>query len=197
MSASLRPPGSPPSRMTVSEFLDWPEDPTGARWQLVDGEPTLMAPASDVHGTIQSALAILLGNHLRQARPGCRVVTNPGIRPRVRRDYNVRIPDLAVTCVRARPGTHLMPDPILAIEILSISNQAETWSNVWTYCTITTLREILVVRSTEMAAEILRRNADDSWPERFEPLGALIELQSIGASFPLVDAYEGIDIADA
>ncbi len=36
-------------RMTVAEFLDWDSgDRTGRRWQLVDGEPQAMAPASEI-----------------------------------------------------------------------------------------------------------------------------------------------------
>ena len=48
-----------PSRhMTVAEFLDWdPGDGTGERWLLRDGEPEMMSPASDRHGTIQAHLA--------------------------------------------------------------------------------------------------------------------------------------------
>lgn len=54
-----------PTRMTVGEFLVWDaDDVTGRRWQLIDGEPVLMAPAADVHGSIQAELARLLGNHL-------------------------------------------------------------------------------------------------------------------------------------
>ncbi len=195
MSASQKAP-QPPSRMTVHEFLEWPDDPTGALWQLVDGEPTMMAPASDMHNTIQGNLGTLLDIHLQQARPGCRVVPAAGIRPYVRRDYNVRIPDLAVTCTPARRGVHLTPDPILAVEILSISNHAETWSNVWTYCTIPSLQEILVVRSTEVAAELLRRDPDGSWPERFAPIGKTIELHSIGASFALAASYRNVAFDD-
>ena len=191
MSASLRMP-QPPSRMTVSEFLDWPEDPTGALWQLVDGELTMMAPASDAHNTIAGNLGIILGVHLQRTRPGCRVVPAAGIRPYVRRDHNVRIPDLAVTCTPARRGVHLTPDPILAVEILSISNHAETWSNVWTYCTIPSLQEILVVRSAEIAAELLCRNADGSWPERFAPVAETVDLHSLGASFPLAALYRNV-----
>lgn len=42
-----------PTRMTVDEFLVWDaDDVTGRRWQLIDGEPVLMAPAADVHGSI-------------------------------------------------------------------------------------------------------------------------------------------------
>jgi Uma2 family endonuclease len=45
MSTALK---TPWHRMTVAEFLDWDSgDRTGALWQLRDGEPEMMAPASD------------------------------------------------------------------------------------------------------------------------------------------------------
>ncbi len=185
MSASLK----PPARMTVAEFLDWPDDPTGAVWQLVDGEPVMMAPSSDIHGTIQTNLASLLRVHLRATRPGCRVVTGAGIRPSVRPDHNVRIPDLIVTCEPARPGVHLTPRPVLLVEILSPSNQAHTWSNVWTYTTIPTVQEILVLQSTDVAGELLRRTASGTWPERFARVGPTLDLASVGAVFPLAEVY--------
>jgi len=51
--------------MTVAEFLEWePDDRSGALWQLLDGEPEMMAPASDRHGSIQSRLGQLIGVHL-------------------------------------------------------------------------------------------------------------------------------------
>jgi Uma2 family endonuclease len=50
--------------MTVAEFLAWPGDDTGARFELVDGELRAMAPASGTHGTLQSNFVRLLGNHL-------------------------------------------------------------------------------------------------------------------------------------
>lgn len=35
----------PPRRMTVAEFLDWADaEPSGAVWQLRDGEPEMMPP---------------------------------------------------------------------------------------------------------------------------------------------------------
>jgi Uma2 family endonuclease len=51
--------------MTVAEFLGWePDDGAGALWQLRDGEPEMMAPASDRHASIQARLAQLIGMHL-------------------------------------------------------------------------------------------------------------------------------------
>src|SRR5947209_5520210 len=86
------------SRMTVAEFLDWIGDAEKAKYELVDGKPCARAPASDAHGTIQINIGSLLRAHLRAHRPGCRVVGEPGVVPRVNAANNMRIPDLAVTC---------------------------------------------------------------------------------------------------
>jgi Uma2 family endonuclease len=93
-----------------------------------------------------------------------RLLSQPGIVPRVRANRNFRIPDLAVTC--APPALGLMvPDPILLIEMLSPGNEAQTRANIWAYTTIPTVREIVAVHSTRIEAEFLCRGADQSWPE--------------------------------
>lgn len=64
-----------PGPMTVGEFLDW-DGGKNRRWELRDGVPAAMAPASDDHGAIQAELARLIGNHFT-TRPGaCRVIAN-------------------------------------------------------------------------------------------------------------------------
>ncbi len=55
-----------PSRLTVGEFLDWPGDGSGRKFELVDGAPQAMAPASISHGTIQATLARLSGKSPRR-----------------------------------------------------------------------------------------------------------------------------------
>jgi hypothetical protein len=42
-----------------------------------------MAPASTVHGFLQNELGRLIGTHLRDKAPGCEVVANPGVIPRL------------------------------------------------------------------------------------------------------------------
>src|SRR5580658_7715307 len=100
-----------PSRMSVAEFLDWPGDGTGAAHELVDGEIRAMAPASIAHGVIQANIAALLQNHLTGT--GCKVVTAPGVIPRVRSAANMRVPDLAVNCTADEAGQRALPEPIL------------------------------------------------------------------------------------
>lgn len=179
------------SRMTVEEFLDWPGDGTARTHQLVDGEPQAMAPASITYGIIQANIAGVLGNHLRGS--GCHVVIAPGVVPRVRSEANMRVPDLAVTCKADEAGIHAMAEPIVLIEILSPSNEPETRANVWTYTTIPSVREILLVRSTHIAAELIRREPDGSWPANFVPIAkeAPLVLDSLDFSCPLAALYEG------
>jgi Uma2 family endonuclease len=180
-----------PTRMTVDEFLVWDsDDATGRRWQLIDGEPVLMAPAADVHGSIQAELARLLGNHLLAVGSPCRVVDAPGIIPRIRANENFRVPDLGVTCAPPS-GEVMVPEPILLIEILSPSDEAKTRSNIWAYTTMPSVQEILAVRSTRMEVELLRRGTDRNWPDSHAIVRPpdLLELTSIGFQTPVADLY--------
>jgi Uma2 family endonuclease len=181
-----------PSRhMTVAEFLDWDAgDRTGALWQLRDGEPEMMAPASDAHGSIQSELTYLLTAHLRARGSQCRVVVAPGVIPRVRSAENCLIPDIGITC-SPPTGARMLPEPVALVEILSPSNEAETRANIWAYTTIPSVAEIVILRSTAVAAEILKRRPDGSWPEQSESVGGdgELRLDSIGFAAPLQSAY--------
>ena len=184
------------ARMTVDEFLSWdPKDRSGRLWQLIDGEPVAMAPGSDMHGSIQSEISGLLRDHLLRKGSPCRVVTTPGIVPRIGANRNYRSPDLGVTC--APPSRELMiPDPVLLIEILSPSNEAETRANIWAYTTIPSVREILAVRSTRMEAELLRRRDDGSWPEEPELIGPGANLSLVSVDFvtPLAAFYRTTEL---
>jgi Uma2 family endonuclease len=186
-----------PELMSLVEFLVW-DAPDGGRWQLVDGEPRAMAPASDVHGTMHTEIGRLIGNHLAAAGQRCRAVANPGVRIGIRSDSNCRIPDLGVTCAPSVPGAIVMPEPLVLIEILSPSNPAETWINVWAYLTIPTVHEVLVVRSDVVGAQLLRRNPDGSWPQVPHVIETGdVTLDSIGFRTPLTALYTGTWLADA
>ena len=157
-----------PVRMTVDEFLDW-DSGDGLTWQLVDGEPQAMAPAKISHAALQGELARLIGNYLAEKGSPCSVLVTPGVIPHLQSSHNVRVPDLAVRCTEPQIEEATVENPVLIIEILSPSNQAEPWANVW---------------------YILRRRTDGTWPEEPEEIthGNLI-LESIGFRVPLADIY--------
>jgi len=179
-----------PAAMTAAEFLDWnPQD--SDRWELVDGTPQAMAPASPRHGAIQNETGRLIANHLAEARPACRVIIEPGVQPRVRANLNVRVPDLAVTCAEWDPDERLLHKPLLVVEILSPSNRADTWANVWSYVTIPSVLEILVLHTADIRADLLRRQEDGAWPDNPVTLtaGDAVTLPSIDFTAPLTAFY--------
>ena len=149
-----------------------------------------MAPASLTHGLLQAELAHLLLQHLRAVGSLCRVVVAPGVVPRVESQHNERVPDLAVTC-STQPDGRTMVDPVLLVEIVSPSNEADTRRNVWAYSTIPSVREILLLSSTSIAGELLRRDADGDWPVDPERLveDGLLRLDTLGFVAAMRDLY--------
>jgi Uma2 family endonuclease len=91
----------------------------------------------------------------------------------------------------------MLPDPLILIEILSPSNETETWANVWTYLTIPTVMEVLIANSTRVEAELLRRNPDGTWPEVPLQIGRAdaLSLDSIDFTVPLATLYRTTTLA--
>ena len=148
-----------PVYMSVDEFLAW--NPSGdERWQMVDGVPRAMAPPSTVHGKLLARLAQVIGSHLDAQDSPCSVVIEPGIVPDVLASHNFRVPDLAVTCIELEVRQPILAGPVLIAEVLSPSNQSETWSNVMAYATIASVQEILALRSVFIGANLMRRRSD-------------------------------------
>ncbi|MFA5950706.1 MAG: Uma2 family endonuclease [Hyphomicrobium sp.] len=182
-----------PPMMTVADFIDWPGDGTSTRYELVDGVLRAMAPGSDTHNTIVSNLTGLIWQHLKQSKSSCRVVGALGVQPRVRAEWNFRIPDLGVTCSPNKAGEIMTPNPILLIEVLSPGNANDTYENVRAYATLPSVREIMIVHSTRMKAELLRRNENGDWPADPADIetGGTVHLESIGAEFAIAEIYAG------
>jgi Uma2 family endonuclease len=182
--------------MTVAEFLDWPGDGSGRKFQLVDGEPRAMSPGSATHGTIQMTLGRLIGNAVVAGGGRYRVVAEPGIATRIRA-HAMRVPDLCTTGTTDAPGQRTLPDPIVLIEVLRPGNATDTWDNVWAFTTIPSVREIVVVRSTRVLVEVARRGADGNWPEEPEEIGpdGTLRLESIAFACAMQDVYAQTHLA--
>jgi Uma2 family endonuclease len=184
-----------PIRMTVTEFFAW-TPPTAEAWQLVDGEPQAMAPASRTHGAIQAEMGALIRNHFAEQSSPCTIVMAPGVIPRAQSETNVRIPDLAVTCSDYDEEEQALTSMVLVVEILSPGNQAETYANVWAYTTIPSVQEILVLKTAQIGAELLRRGKDRNWPPHPSAVeSGDLNLESIGFSIPLAAAYRTTRLA--
>ncbi len=185
--------------MTVAEFLDWPGDGTNRKFQLVDGELRVMSPGSATHAAIQTNLAYELRRHMIDRRIDCRVLTEPGVVTLIRPNKNLRMPDLGVTRTKDVPGQKTLPEPIVLIEVLSPSNAKDTWDNVRAYTTISSVREIVVVHSTRVLGETLRRSPEGKWPKETEKIGrgGTLRLDSIGFACPIPAVYAQTHLASS
>jgi Uma2 family endonuclease len=85
----------------------------------------------------------------------------------------------------------MVPEPVFLVEILSPGNEGKTRSNIWTYTTIPSVREILAIRSTRREVELFRREDDGNWPASPEIVRPpeLLELSSLGFTTPVADLY--------
>ena len=192
--ASLEP--SQQTLMTAAQFMDWDGGGLLGKIELVNGEVRAMSPASGTHALIQANLAYLIGAHLRAKKLPCRVGTEAPVQPQMHANDNVRAPDLAVTCAPPT-DSKMFPGPVLIIEVLSPSNQKETWDSIYAMATIPALTEIAIVDSERVRVEVLRRGADGSWPKSGEvsELGGTFKLESISAEFPMSEVYAGTHLA--
>jgi Uma2 family endonuclease len=182
--------------MTAQEFLVW-EPGDGRMWQLVDGQPQAMAPTTRSHGALMNEIGRRIANHLEQSGGPCSVITAPGTQPNVQARTNIRIPDLAVVCTPYETEEQLVLTPRLVIEVLSPSNGAETWSNVWTYVTIPSVQEVVVISSMAVEVDQLCRAPDGSWPDQPTKIsdGADITFASIDLTMKLRPLYRTTRLA--
>ncbi len=178
--------------MTVDEFLNSTERLGPGKHILVDGVIYAMAPASPTHGIIQATLAALLRNHLRDQKMPSRVMTEAGVKPRVRAKTNVRVPDLTVSR-GATPGRddRLVDEPLITIEVLSPSNDELTDVSIMACATIPSVMEMLVVDSVRVVVEIWKRDKAGAWPSEPETIGVggTVRLDAIGLELNLSDIY--------
>src|SRR5215469_2974000 len=165
-------------RMTLAEFLRW-EDGTDTRYELISGVPLAMAPPARAHGMLCARLGGIIDAALCSRRP-CGAQNKAGI-ARPDRNYTFFVADLAVTCRPYERGEQLVKDPILIVEILSPSTERHDWRiKVPAYRTIDTVREILLIDSESIYAEILRREGDHWITELVQGRDAVLGLSSVG-----------------
>ena len=126
----------------------------------------------------------------------------PGLLPRHRSGHpaqGARQPEragayLAITCGAWNPDDGLLREPVVVVEILSPSNKPETWANVWSYVTIPSVLEILVLHTADIRADLLRREQDGSWPDNPLSPGRMgpptRPTSAVGVSFRITDGQE-------
>ena len=184
--------------MTVDEFLRW-EDGTDTRYELVGGHAYAMAPPAPAHGRLAARLAGMIDAALRPRRP-CGVQSEAGI---VRPDRNdtCYVADLAATCEPLRAEDRLIRDPFLIVEIVEILSPStaafDRQTKVADYRQIASVREILLIDSENVFAEILRRDGERWTTEIVRGAAATLSLGSVPLTVAMAELYDGIPLPEA
>ena len=183
--------------MTVEEFLAWRGGVSGIIYELVDGVVRAQDAPSVTHGSVQTNLIYLIVSHLKALHPRCRLVTTPGIRPHLAATWNHRIPEMAITCTPSKATVRDIEHPIVIVEVLSESNYRDTLNNVPLYASLPSVKEILLVDSTCVGAQVIRRGDDGVWPENPAPIDPAIgcRLESFDLTLNFVDIYADTHLA--
>jgi len=183
---------APPPPMTLDEFFAWDGGGHVGKLELVEGIVRAMAPASATHSIIQGNVVVAIHNHLRARKSPCRVGPEAPVIPPMGRKINARAPDITVTC-KPVSDSKVFEDPVLIVEVLSPSNEEDTWESIHALAGLASLKEILVVQSEALGVEVYTRDATGAWPR--DPVvvggGETVRLTSIGLELPVSEVYAG------
>ena len=150
----------PKQSMTVQEFLEWSSGREG-KHQLVRGEIFAMAPESIQHARVKLTLVNAMNAAIRRAGLPCEaIIDGPGV---AIADDTCYIPDVSVYCGQRADGEgRLVPDPIIAVEVLSPSTERfDSSDKLVDYFT--------VPRSPSTLCR--RRHETSGWPAGLMPSG--------------------------
>lgn len=173
------------ARMNVAAYRRWVEPrPDEERWELLDGEPVLMAPPSARHQRIVLNIAQHLDALAKErgcgAYPGLAILSDA-------MDHYAPYPDVVVHCGSMPPGGYV-DDPLLIVEVLSPGTMTnDRGRKLAFYATVPSLQTLLIVYQDEARIEVWRRDA--GWTMRVAGPGEAIALPELGGVLPVGEAY--------
>lgn len=163
--------------------------PEEERWQLIDGEPIMMAPPTLVHQRIAANLARKLNDALDVHRPDLFAMHEVGISLEGREKFRP-IPDVAILDAEIEDIRYATAF-YLAAEVLSESNTAEFISlKRARYAEAPTCAHVLIISQSDICLELWSRSS--GWRgEVFRSADDVISLPEFGVSLRLGDLYRG------
>jgi len=134
----------PKTKMNVPQFFDWwAHQADGERFELVDGVVVMMGRDRAGHNLAKLRAANALTSAIRAAGIDCQAfVDGMGVSPDNR---NYRLPDAVVNCGPIDLSDAVLPNPIVAVEIVSPrSEDRDANEKLYDYFAIGSLRHYLV-----------------------------------------------------
>ncbi|WP_193227561.1 Uma2 family endonuclease [Aureimonas psammosilenae] len=180
--------------LSADAFLNMIDSrPDEERWQLIDGEASMMmAPPSGWHQRIAANLERHLNEALARSQPGLDAIREIGLRIEGRDDFRA-VADLAVLPFELGREAYFTGFR-LAAEVLSASNTAEMISRKRElYAQEPLCFHVLIIHQDSVACEVWSRSND--WQGRvFRSVDDRIELPEFDFSCRLGALYRGTQV---
>lgn len=162
------------------------------RWELVGGEPMIMAPTTQRHRDLVANILASLHRQLRGT--GCRATcSRKGIRTG---ETTIRYPDLVVDCGPRVDQAMCATGPVLVIEVLSpAGGPFDTHLRVSEYRSVPDIACVLLI-DPDTPRAIIHRRDDPGWRDRiYAGADLVVEISEIGAVLALGDVYAGLEFS--
>lgn len=173
--------------MSAAEFLAW-EQGQEDRYELVDGQPQMMAGGSHAHHVIAMNIATALRLRLRSG-PCTPLLERKVFTPL----GNYRYPDVMVECGRPPLNASAAQEPKVVFEVESPSNSdMEAIGRFEDYQSTPAIQAIVFVSQSKALARLYQR-VGERWESReFAGFDASLPLEALGCALPLAEVYEGL-----
>ena len=188
--------------MTEDQYLAL-DDATDGKYERLNGMVTMLRPpsslegadvgiidmagGSDAHAALCSRLSLLIGMQLEDAP--CLVFS--GDRRLKLPEGNHLFPDVTVAC--GGDSSTLPANPTVIIEVLSpATEKRDRTAKLAAYKMLSSVQEYLLVGSEAQEIVIYRR--ENNWRPYHYQSGDMVELRSIGVSFPFDAVYRRIPL---
>ncbi|MDN5938309.1 MAG: Uma2 family endonuclease [Salinisphaera sp.] len=169
--------------ISIDDYLAG-EEVAEVRHEYVAGGVYAMVGSTARHNRISGALFARLRAHL--AGSSCEAFVTD---IKVRVDDAFYYPDVVVSCVPVDPTAVYLTEPTLIAEVLSDSTEGRDRMEKWiAYRSLASLQEYLLIAQDEPRLEALRRRGD-GWEQAVFGADDVVELESVGLSFPLQDLH--------
>ena len=179
-------------QFTFEEYLAY-ERESETKHEFDAGEIFAMSGGTSRHSALASRVGRFLGN---TASAGCEVF-QADMRVRVLATGRATYPDVSMVCGPiehdpADPDRTTITNPILLVEVLSVSTERGDRGNKWEhYQRIPSLQEYVLV-SQQPRIEIYRRTSSGNW-EYLVIREGIVQLAS-GSKLDLADLYDNLPL---
>jgi Uma2 family endonuclease len=181
-------PNSAEKLMSLDEFLAW-EREQPERYEYAGGVVTMMTGGSAAHVTIALNLAMALRQALRGT--GCRPF---GSDMKVIANDTARYPDLSVTCRPFGDKDDNVSEPVLVIEVVSLSTERdERGRKKFDYFATPSIQQYAIIEQDVRRVDLYTRSGD-GWTDEIVEGDNILELSSIGIDISLDAVYEDTEL---